>query len=160
MRESRLLSPETVQTAVDILRPGIENLIRKQNRVALAVVVLNGNVPYTDGADLPEIWRGVIGEQDTSKWNGKNYMQNAGLKAALTWRTGLPAHVVLRTHPALLEMGDFKFGGSDIRPGIIAATSGMLWYHDLAVASAIVGMCEALTIGAFEDALKDPELRL
>lgn len=162
---SALLTKQIAQQAITIVAAGIiEEFIKKGNgRMAAAIIVLDPTIPFRplsalealDGRHyLPVVHEEIIGEQDPAKWPaGRDYAAFARAKALVSWRTGLPTHLVQRDSPHLFQSGDFKYGGSAIVKGIIVATSGLEWYHDLAVSEAVAGMCHALTIGAAEPVL-------
>lgn len=167
---SALFTKAIVERAINLIRAGVtEDFIKQgKDRVVAYVVVLNPTLPFQFqylrsgpsetrvDARLPILWEGAIGEQDRSKWPRK-YDQFARAKALVSWRTGLPSHVVQRDYPHMYEGGDFKYGGSTIVNGIIVATSGLDWNHDLAVSGMVASACHALTIGAFEKEFAGPD---
>jgi hypothetical protein len=142
---SAFLTKELVEQAVGFLKPGIEALIRQEKKVVIYIVVL-------DPAAAPQkqvLWEAAIGNPDKKSWP-RDYAHFAHAKAELTLRTGLPAHLVLRSAPHLYREGDFKFGGSDTRHGIIVAASGLDWQHDLMVCGAVISMCYGLVLRSSE----------
>ena len=152
MRQSALLTTALVEQALSILRPSIEGIIKIDPvRMVACSVVLNPIVPCLvgQGAVPPVLWQGFVGEENRNKWPNP-YNEFALAKAQLSWRTGLPSHLVQRDRPFLFEGGDFKFGGSIVFNGIVVATSGLAWHHDLWISGMIASACYALSIGAFE----------
>ena len=144
---SAFLTKEVVERALGMIKPGIEALIKSEKKVVLYLVVLD---PAESKAGAKTVlWEGAIGDSDRKKWP-RDYCHFAHSKAELTLRTGLPAHLVLRNAPHLYREGDFKFGGSDIRNGIIVAASGLDWYLDLMISGAIAAMCHGFVIGLSE----------
>ncbi|MDP3962330.1 MAG: hypothetical protein Q8Q03_00465 [bacterium] len=143
---SALLTEEMVEAAVAILRPGIESLIKSTNRMVVWTVVLDPGVTRFDATRPSVLWSGGIGELDQSKWPRK-YDLLAGDKVGLTWRTDLPSHLVQRDAPYLFRKGDFKYGGSEYRNGLIVGSSGLEWHHDYLVSASLAAMLQAMTIG-------------
>src|SRR5262245_55264050 len=141
---SAFLTKAVVEQAVGIVKPGIEALIKSEKKVVLYVVVLDPTA-----ATKTVLWEAAIGDADRKKWQ-RDYAHFAHSKAELTLRTGLPAHLILRSSPHLYQKGDFKFGGSDIRNGIIVAASGLDWHLDFMLSGAIASICHGLVIGLAE----------
>lgn len=152
--KSALLTRNIVEQAVAILRPGIEEFIKQQKRVAAAMVVLNPLVGFeTEGVIL---WEGTFGEQDKSKWpNGERFDLNARKKALVSLRTGLPTHLVQQNRPHMYIDGDFKYGGSAVFEGIITAMSGLAWEHDLMYSNAAASLCHGLCLHACNQQIKN-----
>src|SRR3989344_5802107 len=148
---SALLTKEIIAEAVEILRPGLEAFIIDQQRVVACIVVLDPTI-YPP-AEPVQIWNGSVGEQDRTKWP-RPYDFYASKKAALTFRTRFPSHIVVFDKPHLLVEGDFKYGGSTIRDDLIVATSGLDWKHDLAVSEAVASLCRALCLKESETEFK------
>ena len=112
-------------------------------------VVVPGPMASAEKGKPVVLWEGAIGEPNKKKWQ-RDYAQFAHAKAAVTFRTGMPAHKVLRDFPHLYKKGDFKFGGSEIRNGIIVAASGLDWHFDFMVSGAIAAMCHGLCLRVAE----------
>ncbi len=148
-----LLTKLMVEAAVDILKPGVENLIKSTNRVVAYIYVLDPIQDRSMSSEPVQIWGGSIGLTDRLQWP-KPYSEYAWKKADLTWKTQLPSHLVQRDAPYLFEEGDFKYGGSEYRNGIIVATSGLEWHHDYLVSASLAAILHAMAIGAFETELK------
>jgi hypothetical protein len=141
---SAFLTKEVVEQAVGMIKPGIEALIKSEKKVVLYIVVLD---PAAGSKAV--LWEAAIGDPDRKQWP-RDYAHFAHSKADLTYRTGLPAHLVLRNAPHLYQEGDFKFGGSEIRNGLIVAASGLDWHLDYMISGAIAAMCHGLVIGLLE----------
>ena len=146
---SAFLTKEIVEQAVNMIRPGVLGLINREGKLVLYVVVLDPAAKSGQAPGKAVLWEAAIGEQNRKRWP-RNYAQFALAKAELTLRTGLPAHLILRDAPHHYQKGDFKFGGSDIRNGIIVAASGLDWYHDYMVSGAVAAMCHGLVLAAAE----------
>ncbi len=145
MTQSALLTPELVGQVAEILRPSIEAIIKiDPKRKAAYVVVLDPASHIT-----ATLWEGVFGEKDKTKWPNP-YDKFANAKAAISRETGLSGHIVQRDRPFLYKRGDFKFGGSIVFNGIIVATSGLAWHHDLMISGMVASSLYALSIGAGE----------
>jgi hypothetical protein len=141
---SAFLTRSVVERAVALIQPGVEALIKSEKRSVLYIVVLD-----PAAAAKTVLWEGPIGDPDRKNWQ-RDYAHFAHSKADLTHRTGLPAHLILRNAPHLYQEGDFKFGGSDIRNGIIVAASGLDWHLDYAVSGAIAALCHGFILGSSE----------
>jgi len=141
---SAFLTKAVVEQAVGIIKPGVEALIKSEKKVVLYVVVLDPTA-----TTKTVLWESAIGDPDRKKWP-RDYAHFAHSKAGLTFRTGLPAHLILRNAPHLYQAGDFKYGGSDIRNGIIVAASGLDWHLDFMISGAIAAICHGLVIGLSE----------
>jgi len=150
--KSALLTKEIVEEAITILRPSIEEFMRKHKYVALAIVVLD---PLADPkADEFIVWEGVIGEQDKSKWpDNDRFDYNAREKALISFRTGLPSHAVQRLYPHLYKESDFKYGGSSVFEKIITGSSGFDQNHDLMWSNAVSAVCHGLCMYACDQQL-------
>ena len=138
-----------------ILRPSIMEVIRLDpSRVVACVAIPDPALQYTPqylptARPRPLFWEGVFGETDRTKWKNP-YDEFARAKAVLSWRTGLPSHLIQRNRPHLFENGDIKFGGSTAYEGIVVGTSGLAWHHDLIISGMFATALHALAIGAFE----------
>lgn len=147
---SFLLTPELVARVGEILRPSIEEIIEiDPSRFVAHVVVIEPTTrpsQYIDDS-VPILWQGSFGKQKQKLWPYP-YDEFARRKAVLSWRTGLPSHIVRFVKPHLFEEGDFKFGGSIVFEGIIVGTSGLAWQHDLMISGMMATGCYALSIGA------------
>jgi hypothetical protein len=142
---SAFLTKEVVERAVGMIKPGIEALIKSEKKAVLYAVVLDPTAAPAKAV----LWEAAIGEPDRKKWQ-RDYCHFAHCKAELTLRTGLPAHLVLRNAPHLYQKDDFKFGGSEIRNGLIVAASGLDWHLDLAISGAIAAICHGFLLGLSE----------
>lgn len=101
------------------------------NRSDLHVVVLNPNVQYTEGVDLPILFEQSIGDRPKwEKWDGKSFDDFARAKAAMSWRTGKSSREVVLTTPQLLIPGDTSLWGSAVVDGVICGISGVQPYFD------------------------------
>jgi hypothetical protein len=153
MSSSALLTKALVKQVADILKPSIEAIIALDpSRSVACVAVLDPTIPYDHqfiNRDDPLLWQESFGEPDKTKWKNP-YDEFALKKAHLSWRTGLPSHLVQRHQPHLLLKEDFKFGGSVCYEGIIVGTSGLAWHHDLAISGLFASTLHAFVIGAFE----------
>lgn len=153
---SAFLTKGIVEKAMHVITPGVQEQYIEQvkGRMVAWIVVVDPTIQYAEERDMPILWEGYIGEGIRSRWpENRDYQRFARAKAALSWRTGFPSHVVIRDHPELLQKGDFKFGGSVVHNGIVVGTSGLDWQHDLAVSGMIAVNCHALCIRAGEEAL-------
>jgi len=146
MSKSAFMTPELVGEAVRLVTPAIHEIIKLDpKRNAIYIYVFG---PLADDLDQP-VWQGAVGEQDRSKW-AKDYSKPALAKAAVSLRTGLPSHMVQREYAHLYVNGDFKYGGSEVRKGIIVAASGLAWHHDYAVSAMLAGAIDGLVKGKFD----------
>ncbi len=145
---SALLTSGLVQKAMEIIAPSIENLIRiDPTRKVIFIVVLD---PVAAAENRWEpLWQGAIGEQDQSKW-ARPYNEFAVKKTQVTLRTRMPSHVVQHDLAHLYAKGDFKYGGSEYRNGIVVGASGLAWHLDYAASSMTAGLLDAMVKGAFE----------
>lgn len=137
---SAFLTKAVVEEVLGLMKPCIEALIKREKKIVLYMVVLD---PAASGKTV--LWEGAFGDPDRKKWP-RDYAQFAHAKAELSLRTGLPAHLVLRSAPYLYREGDFKFGGSEVRNGLIIAASGLDWHHDFMICGAVASMCHGLVL--------------
>ncbi|MES2215677.1 MAG: hypothetical protein V4481_00060 [Patescibacteria group bacterium] len=149
-RNSGILSKEMAEAAVAILRPGIEQLIKDQNRMAVAIVILDpaGVAAYQGPQDdLPILLETVIGNPDRTQWKSK-FDESARKKATISLRTRMSTHLVAADQPYLFENGDFKYGGSDVRGYQITASGGLAWEYDYLISAALNAIMQALSLAA------------
>lgn len=162
---SALLTKALVAQVAEILRPSIEKIIALDPRRNVAyVIVPDPVITYATAKEYYAVehtppgiiqnpgtflWEGAFGEQDRTEW-ANPYDKFAAAKTEISWRTGLPSHLVQRDYPHLYRHRDFKFGGSVVYKGIIVGTSGLAWQHDLAVSGMFATTLHAFCIGAFE----------
>lgn len=144
---SYLLTMEVAQKATEMAISSFDRLFidgaLEAKRRAMAVVVLDPTQPFGDGAKFSEavLYEGRVGEIG---WE-RNYAKIAKLKAWLSWRTGLPAHLVREQSPYLYLFDDVKYGGSVVfEGGLIVGASGVEWYFDRMVAYWTAAACQAL----------------
>ena len=145
-KSSALLTKTLVEEAVRLVTPAIHEIIKlDSNRNVIYIAVFG---PLADNQEQP-IWQGAVGEQNKDKW-AKDYSEFALAKATVTLQTGLPSHIVQHEFAHLYVEGDFKFGGSEIRKGIIVGASGLAWRRDYAVSAMLAAVIDALVKGAFD----------
>ena len=152
MGESFFLTKELAQEAVEVVMPAIMNMMAqgKVNRRDLAIVILDPGVLFVAGQsrfDRAILYKHSIG--NPSGW-GDHYDDIAAGKAAVTWMTGLPSHMVQQLAPHLYSEGDVRHGGSANLMGIIVACSGVESFFDQMFAEMIASACRALCIRDFQ----------
>jgi hypothetical protein len=145
------LTKALVEEAVEIIRPGIEQVIKDNNRVAVCIdVMIDGDHEDTS------LWTGCIGNSDPTSWGaGKTYDVNAHAKALMALREQEPNHITLRSSPQNLQKGDFKYYGGEYRNRIAIGTSGLAEYQDYLVSAMLAAALEALCMREFEKSLLD-----
>lgn len=154
---SYLLSMQLLGEAVDAVTPVFKEYFRKEmiKRDELWVVVVNPVLPYGSVSSFEQaiMFEKGIGYPDPK------YREVARSKAKISWRTGLPSHVVQQQAPYLLTDGDTKWGGSTVTPeGLIVACSGVEWYMDQLMAEMIAATIKALSIGEMLKIMEDKSI--
>jgi hypothetical protein len=145
-KSSALLTKALVEEAIRLVTPAINEIIKLDPKRNIIYIYVFG--PLAGDQDQPT-WQGAVGEQDQSKWT-KDYSKAALAKAAVSLQTGLPSHMVQHEYAHLYVEGDFKYGGSEVRKGIVVAASGLAWHHDYAVSAMLAAVIDALVKGAFD----------
>lgn len=147
---SFLLTKDLAQRAVELVTPAIrftmtEGVAKRQD---LHIVILNPGIPYSPLTDFADaiLYQHQFGVE--SEWEHE-YAAIAWGKANLTWRTGLPTHI-LQLHPQLYHPGDVRHAGSVNHNGIVVACSGVQGYFDAMFAQWIASACEGLCIHNFQ----------
>ncbi len=166
MSTSALVTYELVQRAMMLVRPAILDLLSSGHvsRTCMHIVLLDPS----NRADLGHDWLDAILYEesfgtDDPDW-GQKFINIARAKAQVSWRTGLPSHVVALTMPALYHPGDTKYGGSMVLDGITASASGVQWQLDLFVSTIITAAIRSLALmkmaeitASDQNFLPDPE---
>ena len=95
-------------------------------RLAAVIIVLDPAHPVEESHEPIELWSGILGEDDCSKWPEDRPWHNfAFAKARAAWRTKMSNHQMLSI-PEMIQVGDFKYqGGIYVRNGLVVATSGL-----------------------------------
>lgn len=157
---SFILTEEMAQKAVDVVLGSLDLILidrMPMRRATMAVVVLDPTKPYGHHNPLRETWPGDVvlyeGEFNRNEWEHP-YDWIARSKAAVSWRTGLPSHLVQQRAPYLYESYNVKYGGSVVwEGGLIVAASGVEWYFDQMIANWVAAACQALSIQRMEEIL-------
>lgn len=166
-RRSAILTPLLAERAARIIAPGIEFLIgeRRQqgdDRNAVAIVVLDPvrieeariqAIMNNGDPSLPILWQGVIGEQNSNNWKNP-FNEFARKKALVSLKTGKPSHLIQQDQPYMYEVGDFKYGGSEVRGNLIVAASGLRWEDDYLVSSSFAATLHSLSLSAMTEEFK------
>jgi hypothetical protein len=118
-------------------------------RKVLAIVIMDPGKPFGSGVTFEDA---ILCKLSYGKPPVK-YTLIALEKAEVTWRTGLPSHVVQQQAPHLLKAHNTKWGGSAIHEGIVVACSGVEWYLDQLFSQIIAATCAALVIGEMENVM-------
>lgn len=148
------------ETAVRIVKPSILNAmeIGLLKRRDLHIVVLDPVVDYVDGSLLPAIYEFSFG--NPIKWEHR-FDTIARAKALVTWRTGLPTHLVQQSFPYLLQGRDTPLWGSVNLEGIIVAASGVQPWFDEMISYQVAAACRALCISKMQtETLPDDQIFL
>lgn len=120
------------------------------NGKILAIVIMDPGKPFGSGVTFEDAILCNLSYGNPSE----EYALIALEKAEVTWRTGLPSHVVEQQAPHLLKARNTKWGGSAIHEGIVVACSGIEWYLDQLFSQIIAATCAALAIGEMEKVMK------
>ncbi len=153
---SYLLGADRARKAVDMVRPAILAAMESglMKRKDLHIVIMNPamrpfEVYYEHDAILYEESFG-----DKKKW-ARDYAKFAQAKAIISWRTGLPTHLVRETMPYLLKASgswsDTPYWGSAVLHGIVVAASGAQSWYDEWVSYMVAAACRALCIDAMQE---------
>jgi hypothetical protein len=148
MNKSALITPSLVLQAVELTTPTIESIIKLDPKRNVIYMVVPDPV-VAAAREYEPLWSGAIGEQNRDQW-ANPYDEFATEKVKLTIRTGLPSHLVQHDFAHIYIAGDFKYGGSENRKGIIVGASGLAWHHDYTVSAIVAATIDGLVKGAFE----------
>ena len=140
------------QNAARLVEPLVMELIAYGSRRAVHIVILDPRKQYAPGVDLPVLFEGTIGEQDSKVWE-RPFDEIARAKARVCWRTGMSSRTVGECAPYLYEPGDTKFPGGVVCDKLIVAVSGLEWQFDEAVAHSVIGLFWAGVRAAREAAM-------
>ena len=155
--ESALFTTTLVERAFQSILLELENFLSQQEgRVAIAFQVLD---PCATIVRVPKpvvIWTGIVGETNPEKWKS-NYMENAGKKAAIVWRTGKSTRQIQTDFPMLFEKNDFKYGGGVSYKSIIGGASGLSQEQDDHCAMRLVKKCYDLVLEVAAHEIAKPE---
>lgn len=149
---SHLLTPDVAERAVAMVLPGVLALMVDgtfRQKDLHIVVARPGVSPPLEQAQWDT--RGILYEHsigDTDAWT-KPYAQIARSKCYLSWKHGLPTHVIQTRMPWLLEPGDTVFYGSAVSDGLVVAASGVQAWFDQMVSEWVLAAIRAQCIGAY-----------
>lgn len=144
MEGSFLLTRELAEEAASCVYPMFQETLQRGllKRPGLHIVIMDPARPFGCGCSFEEAILCEIRWGDVAERYGKIARE----KAEISWRTGLPAHLVLHTAPYLLTERNTKWGGSDARYNLVVGCSALDWYMDLLFAESILAACKALTL--------------
>jgi hypothetical protein len=150
---SYILTEELARLAVQSVRPMFRSyfsagLVKRDD---LWIVVMDPTKPYDS---VRHFQFSILGEYKFGN-PGDKYKDVARSKARVSWRTGLPSHLVQQNAPFLLLKGDTKWGGSTVTPeGLVVACSGVEWYMDQHMSEVIASAIKALCIHEMQEIMK------
>ncbi len=154
---SCLLSAEVAKEAIEMVRPAILAAMKSGflKRSALYIVVMN---PVTRPHEIEDerdaiLYEEFIGDLPRDQWSG-NYDDFARSKGIISWRTGLPTHLVREMRPYLLQANDDTsdtiFWGSVVLDGLTVAGSGVQSYGDEWASNLVAATCRMLCIAKMQ----------
>ncbi len=167
------LTAGTCESALTLIKPVLD--LGAFKRTDGELIVLNPNVPYTreyaslekriaagDEEALKFFWDEVVLKSwefgERSGWEHP-YDRVAASKAFISWRTGLPSHMVQQLYPYLYNEGDTKWGGSAVLPGgLVIAFSGAEWYYDQMISEMMGSSIKAVCLGGMKPVLEDDKI--
>ncbi len=167
------LTDGTCEAAVELIKPVLE--LGAFKRTDGQLIVLDPSRPYTkdfedlereiaagDEEALRKFWLEVVLNEwdfgDKANWEHP-YDFVAASKAFISWRTGLPSHMVQQLYPYLYKQGDTKWGGSTVLPGgLVIAFSGVEWYYDQMIAEMMGSAIKAVCLAGMKPVLADDSI--
>ena len=150
---SYLLTYKVAERAVELVRPVISTAMKDGlvKRPHLHIVVVNpAIIPSNDRVLFEQtaiLYEASFGRK--ADWD-HDYDEIARSKAFISWRTGLPTHVVQQTMRYLVSDGDTKFFGSAVLHGLVVAASGVQPWFDEWVSYMVAATCRALCIDVMQ----------
>ena len=150
---SVLLDRQLAMNALGIATPMIEALLQLSKREGpnfVHVVVMDPFAPTHGGFTV--IAQRTIGPapEDHSQWK-RRYDAIALAKAAVSQRTGKSSAVAIAEAPALLQVNDTFFEGSDVIGGVPVGASWVESYLDEAAARIVGSVISALIKERLDD---------
>lgn len=151
---SYLLTPELARQAVDQILPSVHAMMASgfTNRKSLHIVVLDPTVKHAPNRSVLDALRFEYSLGNHKDWDYP-FDEIAWAKAAISWETGLPSHLVQTRAPFLYRRGHTIFGGSAVLDGLVVACSGIKWYDDQRIAEWVASACRALCLREMEKIL-------
>ncbi len=155
--QSFLLTKIVARKAVDLVRPAILSAMESGllKRKDFHVVIMDPCIRPWEVTD-PSL--AILHEEsfgNRMQWE-LDFQKIARGKAFLSWRTGIPTHLIRETMPHLLAAGDTIFYGSAVHHGIVVAASGVQPWFDEMFSGWTADACRALCIGEMQEkVLKD-----
>jgi hypothetical protein len=154
MEGSYLLTKELAEEAVSLVYPMFleardRGLLK---RPTLHIVIMDPGRPYGCGCSFEEAILCEVGWGDVAE----KYVLIAREKAELSWRTGLPAHVVQLTAPHLLTGRNTKWAGSDVRYNLVVGVSSLDLHMDQLFAESILSACKSMAMREMVKVMASP----
>ena len=118
------------------------------------VVILDPTVKYSPDIDPNDAVLEFLPHGNPNQ----KYKDVALSKAAISWRTGLPSHLVQQAYPYLWEYGDTKWGGSAAREGLVVACSGLPWQWDWCISNMCIDIIQAFALTEMRDIAADEDI--